>query len=257
MLAFVAVTVATGQLVQAQETEEQGTYKLYEKLDAQYDAILEKYGFVTPELTGEQERQLDAELASLDEKYWELDQEYEKLDAQYDAIFEKYGFVTPELTGEQERQLDAKLASLDEQYREIADGFEHYGIPPELEAKFEELDMQYHAILEQFGFSSPELTEQQEAELAQRLVPLDEQYEKISAEMTLNDPSGQLKQKLEAELEELDSKYSKILQEFGIAEPVLTEEQEMELERLLAPLEEQYLILEEEFESDQKPVDDN
>ena len=250
ILAFATIAIATGQSVQAEKTDDSDIDKLYEALDAQYDAILEKYGYVTPELTEKQEKALEVELALLDEKYWELEQEYEALDAQYDAILEKYGYVTPELTYEEELRLEAEITPLDEQYWELEDDFEHYEISPELEAKYEELDKQYYVLLEKFGFSFPELTEDQEIALEKRFAPLDEQYEKIYAEMENNDLTEQQEQGFESELEILDSKYNKILQEFGIVEPELTEEQERELEELLESLEDQYESLEQEFESD-------
>ena len=258
LVALFAITlIAVGvQSVQAQTTEESDIDQLYKALDSQYDAILEKYGFVTPNLTVEQEIELDAELAPLDEKYMELDKQYEELDSQYDAILEKYGFVTPNLTVEQEIELDAELAPLDEKYMELEDEFDYYDISPEMEKKYEELDMQYYAVLEQFGFLFPELTEEQEIELDSKLAPLNEQYEKIFEELDQDNLTEEQQQRLESSLDELDTKQSKILQEFGIVDPMLTEQQEMELEEVLAPIYEQYDLLDEQHDLfDEKDTD--
>ena len=96
LVALLAVTIAAVNVpsVQAQITGGSDIDDLYETLDAQYNSILEKYGFVTPVLSEEQEMQLEAELAPLDEQYWELEEQYEELDKQYDAILEKYGYIT-------------------------------------------------------------------------------------------------------------------------------------------------------------------
>ncbi|MGB0856161.1 MAG: hypothetical protein ACPGQP_03975 [Nitrosopumilus sp.] len=185
-----------------------------------------------------------------------IDQLYEELDSQYDAILEKYGFVTPNLTTEQEIELDAELAPLDEKYMELEDEFDYYEISPEMEKKYKELDMQYYAILEQFGFLFPELTEEQEIELDSKLVSLDEQYEKIFEELDQDTLTEEEQQRLESSLDELDAKQNKILQEFGIVEPILTEQQEMELEELLSPISEQYNLLDEQHDSfDEKDAD--
>lgn len=213
LFAFAAVAITTENSVQAQEAEESDIDKMYEELDAQYNAILEKYGYVTPELTFEEELRLEAELAPLDEQYWDLEDE-----------------------------------------------FEYYEISPELEAQYEELDKQYNAILEQFGFSFPELTEIQEIELEKKLAPLDKQYEQIFEEFDEESLTEKQEEELDSELEILDSKYSDILGEFGFVEPVLTEEQEIELEQLLEPLERQYELLDSQFnwedEDDHEDDDD-
>ena len=78
MLVFATVAIATGQTAEAEITDDSDIDKLYEELDAQYDTILEKYGYVTPELTYEEELSLEAELAPLDEQYWDIEEEFEQ-----------------------------------------------------------------------------------------------------------------------------------------------------------------------------------
>ncbi len=250
-------------LAQSIEDSESDIEKLYEELEAQYIAILESFGFVEPKLTETQEEELEAKLAPLEEQYEQLfanenltaeeESKIAELDKKYDAILESYGFVFPQLTEAQEQELEEKLAPLEEKFLELEglygdEEFFDSELTPEQEAQLAALDEQYDAILQEFGFHFPELTEEQERELEAKLAPLDEEYEKICIEF--EEKLKELEEVHEKQLEELDAKYSSIHAEFGFIEPKLTEAQEQELEERLAPLEEQYDEIFGEFEQD-------
>ena len=113
----------------------------------------------------------------------ELDEQFEELEHKQSEILFEYGFVEPELTETQEIELDLKLEPLERQYDQIFRTLD-FGNPSfqeeqELEAQLDELDEQYDTILKEYGFTEPELTENQEEELESKLIGLEEEFESI------------------------------------------------------------------------------
>ena len=125
----------------------------------------------------------------------------DNLEEQYSAILKSYGFNYPELTESQEEELDAKLAPLEEKFMELdgqyGDGYYYESeLTAEQESQIDSLEKQYDAILKEFGFKIPELTEAQEEELEKKMTPFDVQYDEIFAQFDDN-----LSESKEAELE--------------------------------------------------------
>ena len=240
----------------AQESQDtvSGDGNSYEAFEAQSNAMLESYGFKYTELTGEQTAEMNAKLVELDAEYekifaeggheWTAEQEdaLAELDRRYDVILESYGFRFPELTDSQLDEMEEKLAQLEETFAEYLEPqihFCHGNIAPEQEEILESLDMQYNAILQEYGFRFPELTDSQLAEMEERLSAIDEEYAEIFFKF-----DGELteieKAELEVQLDALDAEAASVMAEFGFAEPQLTEAQSAELDRRLSPLHEQY-----------------
>ena len=125
-----------------------------------------------------------------------------------------------------------------------------FNVQFELDERFEQLENQQTAILLEYGYTEPELTEAQEEELESRLEPLDRQYDQIFRTLDFEELSFQEEQELEAQLNEIDEQYDTILKEYGIIEPELTERQEAELEAKLSVLEEQFDSVYDDFDFD-------
>ena len=258
-------------MAQSNEDIESDIDKLYDNLEKQYSAVLKSFGFSEPQLTESQEIELDAKLAPLNAEYDKIfanddyltaeeETKVDQLDKKYDAILKSYGFEYPELTESQEKELDAKLAPLEEKFMELDRqyGDEHhyeFELTAEQESQLDSLEEQYDAILKEFGFKIPELTEAQEEELEKKMAPFDVQYAEIFAQFD-DDLSESQEAELEKQLESLDAKASVIISEFGFVEPTLTESQEKELENRLASLDDQYHEIHGKEECDRHEFDE-
>ncbi len=238
----------------AESYEENEYDEMYYELERQHIAILESFGFVEPELTDAQYDELDKRLEPLEVKYdeifaedFELTAEEEiivdQLDAEYDAILESYGFKFPELTEQQEKELDEMLSPIEEKFMELEYGFDEECNEPSLTSEQKDavksLNAQYDVILEEFGFTVPQLSESQEEELDKRFCALDAEYEKILSQYHEELSQSEMDE-LDKRLDALDAKDASIMSEFGFVEPQLTDAQEEELEERLSPLDAQY-----------------
>ena len=257
LLGSISVMSLPSVMAQSNEDAESDIDKIYDDLEKQYTAILKSFGFSEPQLTEAQEEELDAKLAPLDAEYYtifandddrdltaEEESKLDKLDKQYDAILKSYGFEYPELTEAQEEELDAKLAPLEEKFMELEGQYDdeyHYefDLTAEEESKLNSLDKQYDAILQEFGFKFPELTEAQEEELEKKMSSLEVEYDIIFTQFNENLSENE-ESELKKQLDLLDAKVTSIMGEFGFSEPQLTEAQEEELDAKLAPLDAEY-----------------
>ena len=255
LLGSISVISIPSIMAQSNEDTTSDIDRIYDDLEAQYSAILKSFGFSEPQLTESREEELDAKLAPLDAEYDKIfandddltaeeETKIDELDKKYDAILKSYGFDYPELTESREEELDAKLAPLEERFIELEeqhgdDYYYEFDLTTEEESQLEALGEKFEAILLEFGFKNPELTEVQEEKLEKRMASLDAEYDKIFAQFDKNLSESE-ETELEQQLESLDVKASAIMSEFGFVEPQLTESQEEELEKRLAPLNEQY-----------------
>lgn len=104
----------------------------FELLGKQYDAILQEYGLIQPELT-------DAQLAEMNKRLAPLDKEYEEIISKLDG----------ELTESETAELELRLDALDAEMASVMAEFSIAG-PQLTEAQFAELDKKMYSLYEQY-----------------------------------------------------------------------------------------------------------
>lgn len=117
-------------------------------------------------------------------------------------------------------------------------------IEEDLYLQLDKLDIQYSAILEEFEFVEPDLSDAQYEQMESRFAPLDEKSESLYADFE----NGLITEEiLESKSLELETAYDTIYEEFGFVEPELTEEQSELFNQKIDALEEQYVIIEDQL----------
>ena len=136
-----------------------------EDIEAQYDELNERFGFVEPELTEEQ--------------HMEFEEKMEEIHLRYEQVHSEFGFVEPELSSEQQEEFEARIFELDEEFERI---HEEFGIPmwefeecPDCDDEFERHDNATIAELE----SKIEEKDRRIAELEQQVDSLENQAEDL------------------------------------------------------------------------------
>lgn len=167
--------------------------RLYAEAEAEYDSILQEYGFVIqiPELSEQDGDRMEAELEPLYAQLDGLDAGCAQLDSsedldvldRIDGVMAEYGFVyeEPDLSEDEERMLGAELDRLWSETEDLAEqaGYDGYSVPtPEQAAEmarlYAEAEAEHDSILREYGFviEEPELSERDAERLEAELEPL-------------------------------------------------------------------------------------
>jgi len=236
------------------------------KLQAELDTLYEKYDKLVQDIQ-EQEQEIfekyhvseTSSIFTTDEYYYEDDisaedsKRLDEIEKAHSKTLAEFGFVEPTLSEEKEEQMEQAFVKIDAEYDKI---FEQLNDPKisedtrvKLEKQLDALDVQYDKIHSDFGFKYPELTEEQERKLDEKLALLLEEEQDIydfygyfddyeyDEEFDVVDYFEYLSPE---EMGELDAKYAAIYKEFGIVDPIISEQDQTKIDKRLSELDSKY-----------------